>query len=244
MRTKQAAILAGGLGTRLRPLTHKIPKPMIEIHGKPFLEYQLKYLKKEGIKKVVLLTGYLHEQIRSYFGDYFEGIKLTYSIEQKQLGTAGALKKAEKLLEQTFFVLNGDTYFPLKLHRLESFFLKKPNAIGALSAYSGRSRVATYNLLIEKSGLVLAYSKNSPSTNFNSVDAGASIFKKELLSFITHTPCSLEDEIYPKLIHDGLLYAIKTSLRFYDIGTFKRLDMAKKFFKRSVMERDNFNSSP
>ncbi len=228
MSTKQAAILAGGLGTRLRPLTHSIPKGMAKINGKPFLEYQLEYLLSQNVRSVLFLTGHLHEQIEEYFGENFEGMELEYSAEKEPLGTGGALKNAQENLNPSFFLLNGDTYLPIKLASLDSSLSKNPKALATLSAYSGKEKIAENNLLVDKSGRVISFGK-SPSNNF--VDAGVSIYKKEALGYIKKSPCSLEQDIYPALISSNSLYALKTDSRFYDIGTFPRLRLAEKFLK-------------
>ena len=109
----QVAILAGGLATRLRPLTAKIPKSLIQIQSKPFLEYQLEFLKRGGVKDIVLCIGYLGEQIEEYFGNGKKfGVNISYSHEDKNLlGTAGALKNAQNLLQDTFFTMYGILIF-------------------------------------------------------------------------------------------------------------------------------------
>ena len=106
--TMQVAILAGGLATRLRPLTQDQPKSMVRVLGRPFLEYQLEFLRRNGITAVVLCIGYLGEQIEGYFGDGGGfGVDIRYSREDKPLGTAGALKNARGLLADEFFTLYG-----------------------------------------------------------------------------------------------------------------------------------------
>jgi NDP-sugar pyrophosphorylase family protein len=111
----QAVILAGGLGTRLRPLTAKRPKAMVSIAGRPFLEYQIGLLRDAGIDDIVLCVGYLAEQIIDYFGDGSSfGVRLRYSVERERLlGTAGAVKQAEPLLTDIFFLTYGDSYLRL-----------------------------------------------------------------------------------------------------------------------------------
>ncbi|OIO20682.1 hypothetical protein COV61_00195 [Candidatus Micrarchaeota archaeon CG11_big_fil_rev_8_21_14_0_20_47_5] len=227
MKTKQAAILCGGLGTRLIPVTSKIPKCMVSVAGKPFLEYVLLHLKKQGIKKALLLTGYLHGQIKEYFGNEFEGIEIEYSPEGSPLGTGGALKNAKGKLEETFFLLNGDTYFPVALGELETALLKNKSALAVLSAYLNSEKIAPNNLLVDDEEKILQYG----GKNCNCVDAGASVWRKESLRLIKTVPCSLEKDIYPELIKHGYIYASKTDVRFYDIGTFERLKIAEEFFK-------------
>src|SRR3989338_9048927 len=109
MKITQAFVLAGGKGERLRPITDKIPKPLIKIAGKPILEYNLELLALHGVKEAILATGYLHHKLEEHFGTGKKfGLKISYSIEKEPLGTGGALKAAEALLEKSFFMLNGD----------------------------------------------------------------------------------------------------------------------------------------
>jgi len=115
----EAVILAGGLGTRLKLVISDMPKPMAPIGNKPFLEYILHYLEKQGISRVILSVGYKHEAIEKYFGNKFYSVSVSYSIEDEPLGTGGGLKKAfEKVTEDNIFILNGDTFFNVDLHQL------------------------------------------------------------------------------------------------------------------------------
>ncbi|ECL5787264.1 NTP transferase domain-containing protein, partial [Campylobacter jejuni] len=114
----QAIILCGGLGTRLKSVIKDIPKPMAPINDKPFLEFIFEYLKKQGIKEVILAVSYKYEVIQEYFKDEFLGIKIKYSIEKEPLGTGGAIKEALKFIKNEAYVLNGDTIFDIDLKKL------------------------------------------------------------------------------------------------------------------------------
>jgi len=114
----QAIILCGGLGTRLKSVIKDIPKPMAPINNKPFLEFIFEYLKKQGIKEVILAVSYKYEVIQEYFKDEFLGIKIKYSIEKEPLGTGGAIKEALKFIKNEAYVLNGDTIFDIDLKKL------------------------------------------------------------------------------------------------------------------------------
>jgi len=115
----EAIVLAGGLGTRLKSVVDDVPKPMAPIGSTPFLEYILKYLKKNGIARVVLSVGYKWEIIKEYFKDNFEGIELIYSVENEPLGTGGAIKKAISFVsDKQVFIINGDTFFDINLSEL------------------------------------------------------------------------------------------------------------------------------
>ncbi|ELL5305903.1 nucleotidyltransferase family protein [Campylobacter jejuni] len=114
----QAIILCGGLGTRLKSVIKDIPKPMAPINDKSFLEFIFEYLKKQGIKEVILAVSYKYEVIQEYFKDEFLGIKIKYSIEKEPLGTGGAIKEALKFIKNEAYVLNGDTIFDIDLKKL------------------------------------------------------------------------------------------------------------------------------
>jgi len=115
----EAIVLAGGLGTRLQSVVSDVPKPMAPIGDKPFLEFILKYLKRNGITRVVLSVGYKWETIQEYFGNNFEDIELVYSVENEPLGTGGAIHMAMKLVqEQEVFIINGDTFFDIDIAKL------------------------------------------------------------------------------------------------------------------------------
>ena len=125
----EAIILAGGLGTRLKPLTDTIPKPMVSIGSKPFLTYLLDYLIDEGIHKVVLSVSYKHEAITSYFGEKYKSVTIEYSIENEPLGTGGAIKYALKKTEtENILILNGDTFFRIPLQTMMEFHLSRQNS--------------------------------------------------------------------------------------------------------------------
>lgn len=116
-----AIVLAGGFGTRLQSVVKDLPKPMAEISGKPFLEYLLSYLQKQGIQKLILSVGYKWETVKNYFGDFFGEMKLDYSVEEEPLGTGGAILKAvQSSEEKEFFIFNGDTFFNIDLKEFDS----------------------------------------------------------------------------------------------------------------------------
>src|SRR3989338_1624978 len=110
-----AVILAGGLGTRLRPLTDTTPKPLLPVAGKPTIEWSLELLNRYGFKKAVLAVGYRADQIEAYFGQKYKNLELVYSVEHEALGTGGPLQLAKKYLKNTFVVLNGDNVVDINI---------------------------------------------------------------------------------------------------------------------------------
>ena len=122
----KAVILAGGLGTRLRPLTNKKPKPMLPLGKKPLLEHLIKWIKKNGVKDIVLCVSYLHETIEKYFGDGSKfGVKIEYAVSGKPLGDAGQLKTAQKFIDDTFVCVYGDSLFNFNLRKMITAHKKK-----------------------------------------------------------------------------------------------------------------------
>lgn len=228
----QAVILAGGLGTRLKPLTNAVPKPMMRIQNKPFLEYQIALLKKQDIKKIVLCIGYLHEQIEEYFGDGAKwGISITYAIEDQSLGTGGALKKAQGLLQREFLLLYGDSYLPIDyIEIIKEFHHSKK--IGLMVVYDNHEPIDALNNVAVQGTEVREYNKQQKKPEFNGVEAGVLVFKKEIVNLMPNKEIfSLEEEVFPKLIEQHEMAAVMTRQRFYDIGTLQRLKYAEEILK-------------
>ncbi len=228
----QAIILAGGLGTRLKPITEKIPKCMAPILGKPFLFYLLNLLRDRGVEEVVLCVGYLGEQVRSYFQDGSRlGLKIRYSQEmEKLLGTGGALKLAESLLQEKFLVINGDTYLNIDYNQTFNRFdaSGKKALIVANRSINGERG----DLEIDKSAIVLRYDKEI-SKNLGFVNAGTLVLRRDIVKTIeAGIPVSLEKEVLPLLIGQSEVIAWVTQEKFYDIGTFTNLRLFETHIQR------------
>ena len=224
----QAVILAGGLGTRLRPITETIPKPMVEICGRPFLEHQLALVRANGLRRVLLLVAYLGEIIEDYFGDGSSlGMQISYSYEPVPLGTGGALKNAERCLDESFLLLNGDTYLPIAYDSLiNDYRHHKTSAL--IVAYRGNEPCGTRNLSVNQDARVTAYRKRA-SGDMTHMDSGAIILDREVLAGIPlDRACSLEEEVFPRLIEAGRMRAWTSSEPFFDMGTPEGIRMLSK----------------
>lgn len=226
----QVVILAGGLGTRLIPVTYKTPKVMVEIDGAPFLYYLLELFKRKGFKEILMLVGYLGKQIESYFGngDKF-GLSISYSLEQQPLGTGGALKNAQGLIGQEFILVNGDTYLDFDYSAfLEAFY--KINKKGLMCVYTNNGKEIQDNVLMDNS-IIIKYDRNN-SRGLSGVDAGILVFKKDILQLIPENKnISLEDCVYRELIRQKAFSGFTTDKKFLDIGNFQRLKTAKDSLK-------------
>jgi len=223
----QAVILAGGLGTRMRPTTETIPKPMIAVAGKPFLQQQLELLRDRGIRQALLLVAYLGEQIERHFGDGGEiGCRISYSYEALPMGTGGALKNAEEKLRDYFVLVNGDTYLTIDYRALVQRFAAL-NCSAMIVAYKKPDMVSREipvsllpnNLGVTADGVVTDYRKRDPE-GLSHIDAGVIVLKKEILRNLpAGQNCSLEEETYPRLIAKGEMRAWVTHEPFYDMGS-------------------------
>jgi len=227
----QVAILAGGLATRLGGLTREQPKSMVRIWGKPFLEHQIEMLKRNGITDIVLCIGHLGEQIQNYFGDGSKfGVSLSYSREDRLLGTAGALKKAEALLDEVFFTLYGDSYLFLDFKAAMSYFLSH-DKLALMSVYKNYDRYDRSNTVVE-GNLVKKFSKKERTPDMVYIEYGANIFRKEVLELVPEGKFYGLDDLFPKLIERGELLAYEVKERFYEIGSPQGLRDFEKFAKK------------
>ena len=227
----QAVILVGGKGTRLRPLTYDIPKPMVPVGDTPFLEYLVRLLAKEGIKEIVFCAGYLHEHIVNHFGDGEKfGVQITYSIEDGPLGTGGALKLASQHLKERFFFLYGDSYYPIDYCAIAKAFIESGRSAGAVAYDNSGIWVAENNILAEE-GMIKAYDKSLETKGLNGVEAGVLVLQKSILAMIPDGVSSLENEVFNKLIEKEDMFGLLSSQRFYDIGTPDRLEMFREFLR-------------
>lgn len=217
--TLTVAILAGGLATRLRPLTESIPKALLPVAGKPFLTWQLEYLKSQGIKNVVLCTGYLAEQIRKVIGNGSNfGLNINYSEDgDKLLGTGGALHKALDILEDHFFVLYGDSYLPIDFSVIEmEFFNKKKPAL--MTVIKNNNQWDNSNVVF-KNNLLVEYNKKINNSDMKYIDYGLSVLSRSVFNkYPSFSYIDLAD-LYHDLSVQGNLIGIEVYDRFYEIGS-------------------------
>lgn len=213
------AILAGGLATRLRPITEKIPKLLIEVAGEPFFNHQLRLLKKAGLTKIVLCVGHLGEMIVERYGDGSEwGVELTYSFDgPKLLGTGGAIAEALPKLARIFYVLYGDSYLPIDYQTIGKFFLHSGKK-GLMTVYKNNGLYDASNVWYEH-GNIIAYDKKKKLPEMNYIDYGLGVFRAG--AFLTLSPqhrCDLAD-IQKKLVTQQELAGYEVQQRFYEIGS-------------------------
>lgn len=217
----QMLILCGGLGTRLKPLTDTVPKPMLKFNEKPFLEYLIKYYSSQKIKTFILSVGYFKKVIIDYFSiNKNSKIKIEYSEEKNPLGTAGAIKKAKKILDNTFLVANGDTFTEIDLKKAIKQHHTK-NALCTICVIKTKRQQNTGYINFNKELEIKSF-RSKESTKKNAfVNTGIYILNKEILDLIPKGKSSLENDIFPKIKERLYAYPIKKKGYFIDIGTFK-----------------------
>ncbi len=227
------AILAGGIATRLRPLTKMIPKALVKVAGEPFIVHQLRLLKQHSFKKVVLCVGYRGEMIEGVIGNGRSlGLEVKYSYDGPALlGTAGALKKALPLLGKAFFVLYGDAYLECDYRDIQSAFLHC-NKIGLLTVFHNSGAWDASNIVYEQ-GRIINYDKNNFSSRMEYIDYGVAVLKKEAFSdkMKDTGPFNLA-QIYRYLIKRGEMAGYEVTKRFYEIGSYAGLEQARQYLKR------------
>jgi mannose-1-phosphate guanylyltransferase/phosphomannomutase len=210
----------------MRPWTETVPKPLLAVGEKPFLQHQIELLVRRGITEVVLLVAYLGEQIEAYFGDGKEfGCRISYSYEASPMGTGGALKNAEGLLDHEFLVVNGDTYLDIAYGEFAREFVAG-DAAAMIAAYQPDAVSGTLpadkvpcNLAVDGNGKVMLYRKRQPE-GLNYVDAGVLGLRKAVLEEMrAGETFSLEETIFPRLIAEGQMRAWVTQEPFYDMGS-------------------------
>lgn len=224
------AILAGGLATRLRPLTEKIPKALIEVGGQPFIVRQLNYLKDQGIKRVVLCTGYLGEQIEAIVGNGITmGLKVSYSPDGPVLlGTGGALRKALPLLGKQFFVLYGDSFLPCDFRKVQAAYKSAGNP-ALMTVLKNGNRWDKSNVLFQD-GKLIEYNKSFPTTEMEHIDYGLGILSDEvLIKYPLGDSLDLAD-VYHQLSLSGLLTGFEVNERFYEIGSHSGIRETERYF--------------
>jgi NDP-sugar pyrophosphorylase family protein len=224
MESIKVFILAGGLGTRIRPLFPECPKPLVPIHDKPFLEWQIQLLASQGFSHFVLCVGYLADQIIDYFGDGSRwDVHIEYSIEEKPLGTAGAIYHAKDYFKETILLLNGDTYLNTDYQNLLSSYqqIEDSDIIGSLSLAYREDTDRYGRVEMSATSDVTSFTARSPDLTPGWVNAGAYLLEPNVLEFILpNVSTSLEQDVLPKILQSSfLLKGINANGSFIDMGT-------------------------
>lgn len=230
----QMVILAGGLATRLHPVSKTIPKSLIDVNGEPFIAHQLRLLAQKGIREIVLCIGYLGEQIIEKVGNGNQyGVHVGYSWDGPSLlGTAGAIKNALPLLNDTFFVLYGDSYLPCDYKDVQAAYLKHQK-LALMTLFKNCDQWDTSNIVFIN-GEILIYDKNKKTQTMNYIDYGLGVFNKNVFDQVpSDIPYDLA-LLYQDLLSKQQLSAFEVSERFYEVGSCAGIQGLERYLSTRV----------
>ncbi len=247
-RPIQAVILAGGRGTRLRPLTDTRPKPMIPFHGKPFLEYLIELLREQGFTRVLMLLGYLPGLVQDYFGDGRRwGIQIDYQVSAVEDDTGRRLKLAESRIDPLFLFLYCDNYWPMPFEAMWRHY-QRLQIPAMLTVYRNADRYTRDNVQLDASGRILLYDKDRTAPGLGGVDIGFGLFRREVVERLPEGNVCFERVAYPELAAAGQLGAYVTDHRYYSVSSHERLTVTEQFLARTpavIIDRDGvLNKKP
>ena len=218
----KAISLAGGRGKRLRPITDYVPKPLIPIKNIPIIEWQIKYLKKFGVSEVIICSGYKTEMIENYLNNKKLGIKITFSIEKKPLGTGGAIKKAgKKIKEKSFIVINGDVITNIDIKKL----LKKENSIASIQLKT------KFGILQTNEDKITKFDEKKEISDLW-MNAGIYHLNKEIIKELPVVG-DIEKTVFPKFAKKEKLFTIKfRNSEWYSIDSFKDMEDSSEVIEK------------
>jgi NDP-sugar pyrophosphorylase family protein len=228
------ALLAGGLATRLRPITHKVPKCMVEVAGRPFIDHQLHLLKRNGIRRVVLCLGYRGDQVEAHVGDGTHlGLEVHYSFDgDKLLGTGGALRRAMPLLGELCWVLYGDSYLDIDYRTILDDFLSR-DSLGLMTVLRNCNQWDKSNVVYEN-GRLVRYDKSHARPDMHFIDFGAALLRRTaLLRLPADQACDLAD-LYRDLVAEGQMVGYEVTRRFYEIGSPAGLEETERYLRANL----------
>ena len=227
--TLPVAILAGGLATRLGPLTAARPKSLLDVAGRPFAAHQLALLRRHGMREVVFCLGHLGEQVQTALGDGGAwGLRLRYSFDRPRLlGTGGALRRALPLLGEAFFVLYGDSYLDCDYGAVAAAF-QAAGTLGLMTVFRNEGQWDQSNVHFAD-GRIWRYDKHSEAPEMRHIDYGLGVLRAE--AFDAYPPDEPLDlaTIYQNLLGRGQLAAYEVTQRFYEIGSVVGLEETRRF---------------
>ena len=247
-RPTQAVILAGGQGTRLRPITNTRPKPMIEIHGEPFVSYQIEQLREQGFERILLLLGYLPEAVQEYCGDGSRwGLKIEYAVSAVEDETCRRLKLVAPCLDSCFLLLYCDNYWPMQIEKMWQLFMAA-NPLAMITVYSNKDGYTRNNVRVDQDGHVALYDKSCTGPGLQGVEISYALINKSAIELLPEANVSVAEALYTQLAERRQLLAYVTDHRYYSVGGLHRLPLTEAFLARRptiILDRDGvLNKKP
>jgi histidinol-phosphate phosphatase family protein len=241
-RPTQAVILAGGRGSRLRPLTDTRPKAMVEFHGKPFLEYLIEMLRDQGFERVLLLLGYLPDVIVDHFGDGRRlGIRIDYEITPPEYETSQRVELAQDKIDACFLLMYCDNYWPMRMDDMWAEFVAS-GAPAQITVYANRDNYSRSSVRIGPGGMVEVVDRSRVTPGLEGVEISYAILTKSaVIGLLPGRREPIEAAVYPTLAARGQLHAYWSEHRYYSVGGHDRLPLTEEFFARRpavILDRD------
>lgn len=246
----KAIIMAGGKGTRIASVNSQVPKPMIQILGKPILQYQIENLKKQGISEFVLVCGHLREVVRDYFGDGSKfGVNIGYEMEDVPLGTAGALSRFSGKINDDFFLINGDIIFDIDINRMLAFH-RKNGALATLFTHPNAHPYDSSLIAADCNGMITAWKTKEEERGWmkNLVNAGIHLLSDRIFTdpatahlFKEEKKLDLDRDVLRPLVNTGKLYSYKSPEYVVDMGTPDRYESVTKDIENGKPESRNLS---
>jgi len=230
-------ILAGGMAKRLGNISTNIPKCLIPVAGKPFIDWQVQYAAKQGVKDIYICSGWLTNKVEEHFNEYkHEDLNITVIADGNELlGTGGAISNILKILPKSFFVLYGDTYLPIDFKALVDFHKNKINSENSLlTIYKNNSKLGLSNIIYENN-VIIKYSKNKLEQKMKHIDYGLSIMTQEAFTTYKHDRFFDLGDLYEFLVEHKLMYPYLVTERFYEIGTPESLAETNQYFLKNFL---------
>ena len=227
------AILAGGLATRLRPITETVPKSLVDVAGRPFISWQLDHLKSQGADRVVLCVGHLGDRIQDFVGDGTRfGLRVAYSFDGPALaGTGGAVRNALPLLGTAFFVFYGDSYLPIDFNEVERAFVDSMKP-ALMTVLRNEDKWDRSNVLFQN-GVIVEYNKRVTRPGMAHIDYGLSVLRATAFLGCTNDAFDLA-EIFHRMSLSGELAGHEVTKRFYEIGSHDGLRQTTDFLSSQI----------
>jgi D-glycero-D-manno-heptose 1,7-bisphosphate phosphatase len=241
-RPRQAVILAGGRGTRLQPITLTRPKPMVEFHGKPFLEYIVEMLRDQGFDRILMLLGYLPEVITDHFGDGARlGVKIEYDITDADDLTAYRVQHAADMIDDTFLLLYCDNYWPMRFDDMWAKYVAS-GADGQVTIYSNADKFSKDSVIVGDDGFVKVFDRSRKTPGLKGIEISYAILeKKGVMPLLPDHQELFEQAVYPPLAEQHRLGAYWSEHRYYSVGNLERLPITEDFLARRpaiLIDRD------
>jgi histidinol-phosphate phosphatase family protein len=240
-RPRQAVILAGGRGTRMRPITETLPKPMVPVVGRPFLEYQIEQLREQGFERVLLLLGYLPHVIQEHFGDGRRwGLRIQYAVTGPDELTSSRVANARHLIDSCFMLLYCDNYWPMQIDRMWTRF-QQAGKPAMITVYNNKDGYSRGSVILDDDCHVRIFDRLRATPGLQGVEISYAILTDLALELLPAQDTLFEEAIYTPLAEQHRLTAYVSDHRYYSVGSLERLPATEAFMRRQptiILDRD------